>query len=86
MKTAVFSFSQVDADTPPTDSSAADEFHRCEAMQDDIKLVEMYNRETEKRCRDGVWWEGWLVVEELKRRGVVGSRRVGFERRNAVVA
>jgi len=45
-----------------------------ESLQEDLMLVEMYNAEMETRCRDGVWWEGWLVVEELKRKGIIGSR------------
>lgn len=42
-------------------------------IQADSQLVQSYNMEMEKRCRDGVWWEGWLVVEKLKREGIVGS-------------
>lgn len=57
----------------PAESSEADEFRKLEALQEDMKLVEMYNAETEKRCRKGVWWEGWLIVQDLKRQGIVGS-------------
>lgn len=44
-----------------------------EMLQEDLMLVEMYNTEMEARCRDGIWWEGWLIVEELKQKGIVGS-------------
>ena len=54
--------------------SAAEEHGTFEALQEDLELVEMYNAETEKRCRNGVWWEGWLIAEDLKRQGVVGSK------------
>ncbi|KAL9131698.1 MAG: hypothetical protein Q9217_000439 [Psora testacea] len=39
----------------------------------DMALVDMYNSEMEVRCANGIWWEGWLVVGELRRRGIVGS-------------
>lgn len=45
-----------------------------EDLRDDVELVELYNAEMEKRCSKGVWWEGWLVVEELKRQGIMGSK------------
>lgn len=45
-----------------------------ESVQKDLMLVEMYNTSMETRSQDGVWWEGWLVVEELEEKGVVGSR------------
>lgn len=48
-----------------------------ESLQEDLMLVEMYNAEMETRSLDGVWWEGWLVVEELKSKGIVGSRLEG---------
>lgn len=63
-----------DANVPKSESSAAEEYGTFEALQEDMELVEMYNAETEKRCRNGVWWEGWLVAEDLKRQGVVGSK------------
>ena len=63
----------------PAESSEADEFRKLEALQEDMKLVEIYNAETEKRCRKGVWWEGWLIVEDLKRQGIVGSRPFVYE-------
>lgn len=50
------------------------------ALQEDLKLVEMYNAEMERRCADGVWWEGWLIVEDLKRWGVVGSELFVYDR------
>ena len=66
---------QADANVPATEHSrAADEFRMSEALQEDTKLVEMYNLEMEKRSRNGVWWEGWLVVEALRRQGIVGSK------------
>ena len=68
------SAAQADTDDPAEKpSEAADEFQKFEALQEDVKLVEMYNAETEKRCRNGVWWEGWLIVEDLKKQGIVGS-------------
>ena len=63
-----------DANVPKSGSSAAEEYGTFEALQEDMELVEMYNAETEKRCRNGVWWEGWLIAEDLKRQGVVGSK------------
>ena len=69
---------QADANMPATEHSKADEFRMSEALQEDTKLVEMYNLEMEKRSRNGVWWEGWLVVEELRRRGIVGSIAFSF--------
>ena len=39
----------------------------------DMDLVDMYDSSMELRCSKGVWWEGWLVVEELKSQGIVGS-------------
>ena len=50
-----------------------------EDLQNDLILVEMYNAEMEKRCESGVWWEGWLVVDELRRQGIVGSKRHKLE-------
>lgn len=65
---------RADANLPRRQSSEAREFEKFEGLQEDMKLVEMYHAETEKRCRNGVWWEGWLVVEDLKRQGIVGSK------------
>ena len=45
-----------------------------ENLRRDVQLVELYNAEMEKRCSKGVWWEGWLVVEDLKWQGFVGSK------------
>ena len=45
-----------------------------EDLRDDVELVEFYNAEMEKRCSKGVWWEGWLIVEDLKRQGIIGSK------------
>ena len=39
----------------------------------DRAFVETYDIEIEARCTNGIWWEGWLVVKELRRRGIVGS-------------
>ncbi|CAF9927143.1 hypothetical protein IMSHALPRED_007133 [Imshaugia aleurites] len=69
---------------PAEESSEADEFRKFEIMQEDLKLVEMYNAETEKRCRNGVWWEGWLIVEDLKRQGIVGSKPFVYDRGDSV--
>ena len=65
---------QADTKSQAKKSFTANEYQRFEALQEDMKLVELYNAETEKRCRNGVWWEGWLVVEDLKRQGIVGSQ------------
>ena len=72
IKTSVLALA--DANVPGSELSAAEEYGTFEALQEDMELVEMYNAETEKRCRDGVWWEGWLIAEDLKRQGVVGSK------------
>lgn len=63
----------------------ADEYRRFESLQEDMKLVEIYNAETEKRCRNGVWWEGWLIVEDLKRRGIFGSKQYVYGRDDSPV-
>ena len=65
---------QTDKTLSAGDSSEADEIGMFEALQEDTKLVEMYHAETEKRCSKGVWWEGWLIVQDLKRQGIVGSK------------
>lgn len=49
------------------------EIGKFERLHEDARLVEMYDAEMEKRCEEGVWWEGWLIVEDLKDRGIVGS-------------
>ena len=72
IKTSVLALA--DANLPQAESSAAEEYGTFEVLQEDMELVEMYNAETEKRCRNGVWWEGWLIAEDLKRQGVVGSK------------
>ena len=72
IKTSILALA--DANMPKTASSAAEEYGTFEALQEDMELVEMYNAETEKRCRNGVWWEGWLIAEDLKKKGVVGSK------------
>ena len=81
-KTSVLA--QADVDSPAKEHCKADEFRKFEALQEDMKLVEMYNAETEKRCRNGVWWEGWLIVEDLKRKGIVGSKSYVYERDSSV--
>ncbi|KAL2039408.1 hypothetical protein N7G274_007680 [Stereocaulon virgatum] len=45
-----------------------------ENLQQDVEIVQLYNVEMEKRCSRGVWWEGWLVVADLKQQGFVGSK------------
>ena len=50
------------------------EFAQDEDLRDNVELVELYNAEMEKRCSKGVWWEGWLIVEDLKRQGIMGSK------------
>ena len=36
----------------------------------DSEFVLLYTEGMNMRCREGVWWEGWLVVEELRGKGV----------------
>ena len=50
------------------------ELARDDDLRDDVELVELYNAEMEKRCSKGIWWEGWLIVEDLKRQGIMGSK------------
>lgn len=71
---------QGDAGSSAEEPSEADEFRKFEAFQEEMKLVEMYNAETEKRCRSGVWWEGWLIVQDLNRQGIAGSKPFVYER------
>ena len=75
MKTSALALA--DANLAEESSEAEDEYGRFEALQADMELVEMYDAETEKRCRSGVWWEGWLIVGDLKRQGIVGSKPYG---------
>lgn len=82
MKTSVLV--QTDKSPPAEGPSEADGFRKLEALQEDMRLVEMYCTETEKRCRSGVWWEGWLIVQDLKRQGVVGSKAFVNERDESV--
>lgn len=42
-------------------------------LRRDVMLVEMYTAEMAKRCRSGVWWEGWIIVDELERNGISNS-------------
>lgn len=78
MRTSVLA--QAEIDSPAKEQCEADEFRRFEALQEDMKLVEVYNAEVEKRCRNGVWWQGWLIVEDLKRQGIVGARPFVYEK------
>lgn len=80
MKTSVLGAQADTTVLAETPSEAADEFRQFEALQEDVKLVEMYNAETEKRCKNGVWWEGWLIVEDLRKQGIVGSKPFVYER------
>jgi len=59
---------------PNGEAEIRQEFEAFDNLQEDLMLVEMYNTEMEKRCEEGVWWEGWRVVDELRRQGVRGSR------------
>ena len=77
MKTSIFV--HTDTSWAAEEPSEADEFGKFEALQEDVRLVEMYCTEMEKRCRGGVWWEGWLIVQDLKRQGIVGSRPFVYE-------
>ena len=82
MKTSVLV--PAESSLPIGEPSEAKDFRKFQVMQEDLKLVEMYNAEMEKRCRNGVWWEGWLIVEELKRQGIVGSKPFVYDRDNSV--
>lgn len=73
-ETKISILARADANLPTKTSSEAEDFEKFEGLQEDMKLVEMYNTETEKRCRNGVWWEGWLIVRDLKRQGILGSK------------
>ena len=42
---------------------------KLKALRKDSELVERYEREMEKRCEKGIWWEGWIVVRELQNGG-----------------
>lgn len=75
---------QADANLPAGSLFETDEFPKFEALQEDMEFVEMYNAETEKRCRNGVWWEGWLIVEILKRQGIFGSKPYIYARDDSV--
>lgn len=39
----------------------------------DLEFVRMYTDEMKVRCQKGVWWEGWIIIEDLIDRGVAGS-------------
>ena len=52
------------------DTSASAAFR--EMLQDAV-FVRMYTDEMKAKCKQGVWWEGWLVVHELSGRGVTAS-------------
>ena len=82
MKTSVLA--HADANLPVGVPAEAQEHWKFEALQEDMKLVEMYNAETEKRCRKGVWWEGWLIVGDLKRQGIIGSKPYSISTREAI--
>ncbi|KAL6720937.1 hypothetical protein ACLMJK_000037 [Lecanora helva] len=49
----------------------SDEFRRL------VGFVRAYEREMERRCSKGVWWEGWRVVGELQGRGSQGEGEGG---------
>ena len=78
MKTSALS--QANANMPAEEKCEAGEYATFEALQEDMKLVEIYNAETEKRCRNGVWWEGWLIVQDLQSKGIVGSKPYVYAR------
>ena len=83
MKTSAMA--QAGANMPAEETCEAAEYAKFEALQEDMKLVEMYNAETEKRCRNGVWWEGWLIVQDLKSKGIVGSKPHVYARDDRLV-
>ena len=43
------------------------------SLRSDLNLVDKYNAEMEKRCENGIWWDGWLIVRDLKRQGLIGN-------------
>lgn len=57
----------------PARTEFDDELEQFESLRPDLLFVEMYKVEMEKRCREGISWEGWLIVEDLKSQGIVGS-------------
>lgn len=42
-------------------------------FESDVAFVEVYELEMEGRCSRGVWWDKWLVVEDLKRGDITWS-------------
>ena len=51
-------------------SNAGADGYSMREMLEDEEFVRRYEEEVEKRCANGVWWEGWLIVGELKRQGL----------------
>ena len=78
------SFAHPATNLPAQEPLEADESRKFEALQEDVRLVEMYCTEMEKRCSRGVWWEGWLIVQDLQRQGIVGSKPLVGERDESV--
>lgn len=58
------------AKTRILEASKTANFH---AYLTDSVFVRMYADEMKARCKMGVWWEGWRIIEDLKRKGVIGS-------------
>ena len=48
-------------------------------FESDVAFVEGYESEMEKRCSRGVWWDKWLVVEEVRREAFAGSAHCAGE-------
>ena len=61
-------------DAVEAEMAAVHEAKQFQSLQDDLNFVAVYDAEMERKCRKGVWWEGWLVVANLERRGIVGSK------------
>ena len=49
-----------------------------QAFMKDLVFLQTYADEMKARCEKGVWWEGWLIIEDLRDRGVLGSNMGRF--------
>ena len=50
----------------PLNSRESGENYTFKYLEKDISFVRAYEEEMERRCERGVWWEGWLIVRELR--------------------
>ena len=48
---------------------------RFRALLKDMTFVRMYRDEVKVRAERGLWWEGWMVLEELRGPGVIPSAK-----------